>query len=94
MILTDGIHLVTDGEMEELHAFASEIGCKRNWFQNHPQCPHYVIWGARLKKAFEKGAKRVSAKNLIKVVRGEISASQATASSYKRKVLTFGDSLD
>ncbi len=33
MIFTDGVHLMTDSERDELHRFASAIGLKRCWFQ-------------------------------------------------------------
>lgn len=41
MILTDGIHLVSDVSFEELHAFAASVGLKRIWFQRD----HYDILG-------------------------------------------------
>jgi len=46
MILFDGTHLATDGDLAELHAKAAEIGLEPKWFQDHPRHPHYDVWGA------------------------------------------------
>ena len=35
-------HMVSDRSVEELHAFASEIGLRRKWFQDGPR-PHYDL---------------------------------------------------
>ena len=64
MVYTDKIHLVAD-TLEELHSFAANIGLKINWFQNHPNHPHYDIWGVVLKKAMSNGAIVISSKELI-----------------------------
>jgi len=44
LILFDGIHIVSDNSIEELHKFANKtkIGLKREWFQDHPY-PHYNV---------------------------------------------------
>ena len=41
MIYTDFIHIVTDGNLDQLHDFCHKIGIKRHWFHYHPQHPHY-----------------------------------------------------
>lgn len=46
MIYFDGVHLATDGSIEELHIFAQSIGLKREWFQSHPRHPHYDVFGS------------------------------------------------
>lgn len=46
MILFDGVHLATDGDLDELHKFAQSIGLKREWFQDHPAHPHYDLFGS------------------------------------------------
>lgn len=43
MIYTDNIHIVTDGNLNELHDFCQKIGIKRHWFHYHPQHPHYDV---------------------------------------------------
>lgn len=47
MIYTDGIHLVGDN-LRELHAFAQSVGLKPQWFQYHPNHPHYDITTSRM----------------------------------------------
>lgn len=38
-------HLVTDGDVEELHEFATRIGLRRSWFQPANGRPHYDLTG-------------------------------------------------
>lgn len=69
-IFTDGVHLVSDKSVEELHEFAQRIGMKREWFQDKPREPHYdmtVLWRARRAEAF--GATLVSTKEIILALR-------------------------
>jgi hypothetical protein len=49
-------HMVTDGDLEELHQFAEKIGMKRAWFQNHPRHPHYDLRAGTRTKAIRAGA--------------------------------------
>ena len=48
-------HLTTDGNIEELHDFATLIGLKRSWFQDGRH-PHYDIIGKKRFKAIQNGA--------------------------------------
>ena len=67
MILTDGIHLVSDSSLEELHAFAQNMGLKRHWFQVHRNHPHYdLTTNSALTRALARGAYNVSSKELIR----------------------------
>ena len=67
MILTDGIHLMSDESVIELHEFAARIGLKRCWFQNHSNHPHYDLTTShKVSTAVLAGAKRVSATELVK----------------------------
>jgi hypothetical protein len=52
----DWCHLVTDGDIEELHAFAERIGCPRFWFQEHPRLSHYDLTPRKRQAAIEAGA--------------------------------------
>jgi len=52
-------HLVTDGDLEELHAFAERIGCQRSWFQKHPRMPHYDLTPTMRARAVTAGATEV-----------------------------------
>jgi len=69
-IFTDGVHLVSDSSVDELHDFAQRIGLKREWFQDKPRSPHYdmtVRW--RAKRAEDHGATKVSMTELIMALR-------------------------
>jgi hypothetical protein len=48
-------HLIADS-LQELHAFAEAIGCKRSWFQNAVSCPHYDLQSGLREKAVRAGA--------------------------------------
>lgn len=69
MIYTDGIHLITDGDIEELHTFANKIGLKRKHFQ----CPrawqaHYDVWGKPREKAL-KMAVNIDSYKLVSILK-------------------------
>jgi len=67
MIITDGIHLTSTESEEELHAFASKIGLKKEWYQCHPDHPHYDLTTSRaMKRAVYAGAKGVTGVFLFK----------------------------
>lgn len=55
-------HLTTDGELDELHAFAKQLGLRRAWFQEHAIAPHYDLTIKKREKAIELGAVFVSAR--------------------------------
>jgi hypothetical protein len=52
-------HLTTDGDLEELHAFAATLGLRRAWFQPHHIAPHYDLTASKRMLALEKGARFV-----------------------------------
>ncbi len=65
-ILTDGLHLISDESITELHKFAAKIGMKREWFQDKPRYPHYdmtVSWRAR--RAIQAGAQLVTEREIV-----------------------------
>lgn len=57
-------HMATDGDIEELHAFAGEIGLKRGWFQPK-SLPHYDLTQRKRERAIAHGAVSVSTRELI-----------------------------
>jgi hypothetical protein len=57
--------MVSDRSVEELHAFASEIGLRREWFQGGPR-PHYDLRPSRRRVAVSRGAEEVNARDLVK----------------------------
>ena len=66
MILTDGVHLVSDTSLEELHEFAIGIGLKRHFFQVHRNHPHYDLTASMRGKAIWRGVYIVSSKELVR----------------------------
>jgi hypothetical protein len=67
-VYTNGVHLVADSE-EELHAFASLIGLKREWFQNTGRAashPHYdTIYSSKKKLAIKHGAIKIRPREIL-----------------------------
>jgi hypothetical protein len=62
-------HMVTDGDIEELHTFAQGIGLKRSWFQITNN-PHYDLKGfAKREEAIKNGAKPVTSREMISILR-------------------------
>ena len=48
-------HLFADS-IAELHEFASRLGLKRVWFQDHPRLPHYDVTSNKRTEAIHRGA--------------------------------------
>ncbi len=57
-------HMVTDGPIDELHAFADRIGLKREWFQEKGSTHHYDLMTAMRERAVKAGAVEVSTAQL------------------------------
>ena len=58
---TEACHLFCDaGELAKLHAFARDLGLKREWFQDHRELPHYDLVRTRRAAALEMGATAAS----------------------------------
>lgn len=59
-------HLTADS-MDELHAFAEQIGLKRQWFQAPPKTkyPHYDMIEWRRTVAIRQGAQQISSRELL-----------------------------
>ena len=57
-------HLVSDQDLQELHAFAQRIGLKRSWFQRESY-PHYDITAVKRDKAIAMGAREATPQELI-----------------------------
>ena len=80
MIITDGVHLTSTENEEELHAFASGMGLKREWFQDlsYSRClglkhdpkrirPHYdLTTPGAVKRAILAGATKVTSTFLLR----------------------------
>lgn len=48
-------HMFAD-TLDELHSFATRLGLKRAWFQDHPLLKHYDLNASRRAKAVKLGA--------------------------------------
>ena len=57
-------HMVADS-LEELHAFAEEIGVKKHFFHNSKAAPHYDITSDQHPIAIAHGAFLVSSKEVL-----------------------------
>ena len=57
--------MVSDRSVDELHAFASEIGLRREWFQDGPR-PHYDLRPSKRRLAVSRGAEEVGVRDLVK----------------------------
>ena len=60
-------HMVTDGDLEELHTFASRLGLPRRRFQAHPRHPHYDLVPAARHMALSLGAVEVTTMQLVRI---------------------------
>lgn len=62
-------HMVADS-LDELHAMADKIGIHRKWFQNkNPARPHYDISLGKRSLAVKLGAKEITQKQTIEILR-------------------------
>lgn len=59
-------HMMTDGDLEELHQFAKAIGLKQAWFQDKPGYPHYDLKPRKRELAVKMGAVAVTSAELLK----------------------------
>jgi hypothetical protein len=74
-------HMVTDGNLEELHEFAARLGIQRRRFQDHPRHPHYDLLPASRALAVALGAVEVSTGELARIMaRGRNGSGQAQVS--------------
>jgi len=63
-------HMVTDGELEELHRFAKKLGLREWMFQPLP-LPHYDLTREKRYQAVLLGAFEVSGKELLEKCRNK-----------------------
>lgn len=58
-------HMMTDGDIEELHHMALSIGLRRQWFQDHKLHPHYDLTRNKRLQAIRAGAVSVTSQELV-----------------------------
>ena len=61
-------HLLTDGPLNELHAFAKKIGLKREWFQPG-STPHYDLKPSKRVMAVKEGAIEADTYKVVEIIR-------------------------
>ena len=69
-------HMMTDGNLTELHVLARSIGVKFTWFQDHPVHPHYDLAASKRVLAVRAGAVEVSGSELVRRCSRMLSAIQ------------------
>lgn len=64
-------HLFCDGDLDELHLFAVLLGLKYSWFQGPPKhkFPHYDVTATKRVKAIRLGARPVTWREAIKIMK-------------------------
>ena len=62
-------HMLADTE-EELHAMASRIGIKRQWFQND-KYPHYDICKSKRAEAVSFGAIEINRRQFVDLAKSQ-----------------------
>jgi hypothetical protein len=60
-------HMVTDGNLEELHTFAAKIGLKRCWYQSQSH-PHYDLRPSKRDLAIKNGAETITGRQLVEIM--------------------------
>jgi hypothetical protein len=75
----ESCHLLTDGDMEELHHFAERLGLQRAWFQQEidPYLGHYDLTPTLRAIAVEMGAVSMNGIDLIQLLEN-VSLSRTT----------------
>ena len=68
MIITDGVHIVSTESEAELHEFVQKLlGFLPEWYQGHPEHPHYdLTCDNAYRRALKAGAVKVSGKELVR----------------------------
>lgn len=58
-------HMMTDGDIEELHEMAQKIGLHRSWFQDSVLHPHYDLRPSKRVVAVYNGAVSVTPQDMV-----------------------------
>jgi hypothetical protein len=69
MIYTDGIHIISDISLEELHTYCARVGIKRCWFHSGSRYPHYDI-PKKMRQTVLPDAKVVTSREITKILKG------------------------
>lgn len=74
MIYTDGVHMISDQSINELHEFAAGLGINKCWFENkrNKGHPHYDITPAQAEAAVAAGAVQVSSRKIVTTLKPQL----------------------
>ncbi|RPJ39902.1 MAG: DUF4031 domain-containing protein [Chloroflexi bacterium] len=61
-------HMITDGDLDELHEFAAALGISPRRFQNHPRHPHYDLLPTSRCLAVALGARQISTRQMARIL--------------------------
>lgn len=62
-------HMVSDKGPYELHYFAEQLNINRCWFDSNIKHPHYDLNEVNYHKAIKHGAKVVTSKELVRIIK-------------------------
>lgn len=80
-------HCWTDGDIEELHAFAERIGLPRSWFQPHISLNHYDLTPGKRALALRSGAVEADLREWILAHKPECSEARLIAADRRKWAL-------
>lgn len=69
-------HMISDRSTEELHTAAKQAGISKHWFHNSKRFPHYDLREEDRNKVLAQGAKEVSSKDLVRILKGLYNVSE------------------
>jgi hypothetical protein len=73
---THWAHLTADTR-DELHTFASRLGLRRSWFQDHPTRWHYDVTTGKRAQALRLGATAVTDRELATITLARLDRSSS-----------------
>ena len=62
-------HMISDASLDDLHNFARENGIHRRFYHSSRKHPHYDIIAENYNRAIKGGAKVVTSKEIIRILR-------------------------
>ena len=69
-------HLISDQSVEELHAFVAKMGLSRRGFHDKPGQPHYDLLEGMVEDALAHGAKQVTTREIIRLLKQQYGSSK------------------
>lgn len=86
MIYTDGIHIVSDKSVLELHKYCEAVGIKRCWFHKGSRFPHYDIPKRRRGQEF-MGARVVTSREIVALMKAPCPACSGTGMIHQNCIM-------